>query len=261
MHLGRSRVGADGPVRRLVDAAFVCQTGGSIDPSPFVDETGQPWLLWKSEATRPAPPTIWSQAAARRRPRASRARRPRCSALGQSWGGGGRGPSMVRIGRPTTSSTQVAWTTAGSTSEGVRPATARGTVPPSLSRTGARLGRAGRRSGRQGRSRPPGGGVWLACRVPRPDVGYPNSRTLHFATVRIVNGVPVVTPQWRATRGSYARAPPSRRESASSSETSSAKLSSETSTLRALLSIDFSPAERPFDTSRSARFRTTSATW
>ncbi len=50
-------------------------------------------------------------------------------------------------------------------------------------------------------------------------------------------------------------------ERASSSLTSRAKLSSETSTLRALTNIDFSPAESPLAWSRSDRFRTTSATW
>src|SRR5262249_10191688 len=49
--------------------------------------------------------------------------------------------------------------------------------------------------------------------------------------------------------------------SASSSERLSAKLSSETRTPRAFTSIAFSPAERPLLASRSARFRTTSATW
>ena len=49
--------------------------------------------------------------------------------------------------------------------------------------------------------------------------------------------------------------------SASSSETSRAKLSSETRMPRARTSIAFSPADNPFVTSRSARFRTTSATW
>src|SRR5690606_13359748 len=48
---------------------------------------------------------------------------------------------------------------------------------------------------------------------------------------------------------------------ASSSLTSRAKLSSDTSTLRAFTNIDFSPADRPLDWSRRARFRTTSATW
>lgn len=44
---------------------LVCQTrrGGSIDPSPFVDADGTPWLLWKSEGTLLGEPTrIWVQA-------------------------------------------------------------------------------------------------------------------------------------------------------------------------------------------------------
>ena len=43
---------------------FICQTrrGGSIDPSPFVDADGRPWLLWKSEGTLLGEPTrIWVQ--------------------------------------------------------------------------------------------------------------------------------------------------------------------------------------------------------
>jgi hypothetical protein len=28
-----------------------------------------------------------------------------------------------------------------------------------------------------------------------PDVGYPNSRTLHFASVELVAGIPVVVPE------------------------------------------------------------------
>jgi len=44
---------------------LVCQSGyrgGSIDPSPYVDERGRPWLLWKSEGTPGIEPTrIWSR--------------------------------------------------------------------------------------------------------------------------------------------------------------------------------------------------------
>ena len=57
---------------------------------------------------------------------------------------------------------------------------------------------------------------------------------------------------------------PGRRSSlarASSSVTLSAKLSSDTRMPRARSSIDFSAVERPLPLSRSARFRTTSATW
>ena len=42
----------------------MCQTdrGGSIDPSPFRDAAGRPWLAWKSEGTLEGEPTrLWSQ--------------------------------------------------------------------------------------------------------------------------------------------------------------------------------------------------------
>ncbi len=52
-----------------------------------------------------------------------------------------------------------------------------------------------------------------------------------------------------------------RRSSASASLTPMAKVSSETRICRALVSIRFSPAERPRSLSRIDRFRTTSATW
>jgi beta-xylosidase len=57
----------EGPYRDDSSSPFVCQTAlcGSIDPSPFVDTTGKPWLLWKSDenSSRCAAPTrIWSQA-------------------------------------------------------------------------------------------------------------------------------------------------------------------------------------------------------
>jgi hypothetical protein len=42
-------------------APLVCQPGGSIDPSPFVDSTGTPYLTWKSEASGGQRPTIWSR--------------------------------------------------------------------------------------------------------------------------------------------------------------------------------------------------------
>lgn len=55
---------AHGPFRTTVDQPFVCQPsrGGSIDPSPFIDAFGRPWLLWKSEGLRHREPTrLWSR--------------------------------------------------------------------------------------------------------------------------------------------------------------------------------------------------------
>lgn len=53
-----------GPYLDTSDGPMICQTerGGSIDPDPFVDADGQPWLLWKSEGTLLGEPTrIWTQ--------------------------------------------------------------------------------------------------------------------------------------------------------------------------------------------------------
>lgn len=53
-----------GPYIDNSEGPMVCQTarGGSIDPSPFVDHDGTPYLLWKSEGTLDGEPTrVWSQ--------------------------------------------------------------------------------------------------------------------------------------------------------------------------------------------------------
>jgi beta-xylosidase len=53
-----------GPYLDTSEGPLICQhlRGGSIDPDPFVDVDGQPWLLWKSEGTLFGEPTrIWTQ--------------------------------------------------------------------------------------------------------------------------------------------------------------------------------------------------------
>ncbi|HEX9529761.1 MAG TPA: glycoside hydrolase family 43 protein [Acidimicrobiales bacterium] len=53
-----------GPFRDTTPIATICQGdhGGSIDPSPFVDADGTPYLLWKSEGVvNQEPPMIWAQ--------------------------------------------------------------------------------------------------------------------------------------------------------------------------------------------------------
>lgn len=52
-----------GPFVDNSTSPLVCQLdlGGSIDPSPFVDARGTPYLAWKSEGANGQPPTIWSQ--------------------------------------------------------------------------------------------------------------------------------------------------------------------------------------------------------
>jgi hypothetical protein len=47
-----SKAIAFSPAGPFVDnsaSPFLCQSGGSIDPSPFVDADGTPWLIWKAE--------------------------------------------------------------------------------------------------------------------------------------------------------------------------------------------------------------------
>jgi beta-xylosidase len=59
--VGRTAVG---PFLHPIAEPLVCQPtrGGSIDPSPFVDGYGRPWLLWKSEGIAGKEPTrIWSR--------------------------------------------------------------------------------------------------------------------------------------------------------------------------------------------------------
>lgn len=54
----------DGPFRDGSAAPFVFQAerGGSIDPSPFVDVDGTPYLLWKSEDNAlDRPSSLWAQ--------------------------------------------------------------------------------------------------------------------------------------------------------------------------------------------------------
>lgn len=58
-------VSSIGPFHDLSGVPLMCQAGyrnGSIDPSPYVDKYGRPWLLWKSEGTPGIDPTrIWSR--------------------------------------------------------------------------------------------------------------------------------------------------------------------------------------------------------
>jgi beta-xylosidase len=54
----------DGPFRDTSTVPIVCDTdpNGSIDPQPFVDDDGTPYLLWKSEGDPGRQPTrIWSR--------------------------------------------------------------------------------------------------------------------------------------------------------------------------------------------------------
>jgi hypothetical protein len=53
-----------GPFTDNTKAPLECQTalGGSIDPSPYLDGSGQPYLVWRSIGAGGQPATIWGQA-------------------------------------------------------------------------------------------------------------------------------------------------------------------------------------------------------
>jgi Glycosyl hydrolases family 43 len=188
-----------GPFVDLSTAPLVCQPSGSIDPSTFVDATGTTWLLWKSEADATGPDTIWSQplGAAGLTFRAATTPTPLLTP-GQRWEHGVvEGPSMIQIaGVDYLFYSGGSWTTADY-AEGV--AVCDGPAGPChRALPGPVLASAGRLAGPGGGTAftTPTGAVWLAFHAfTQPDIGYPNSRTLHFATVRIVGDVPIVTPQ------------------------------------------------------------------
>lgn len=191
---------ATAPIGPFVDfstAPLVCQAGGSIDPSPFVDEEGVPWLHWKSESTASDPPTLWAQRLSDNGLTFIGVAAPML-VPGQQWERGVvEGPSMVRIkGHDYLFYSGGFWTTAGY-AEGV--ASCDGPAGPCrriLSRPVLESAGPVAGPGGGGAFTTTNGDVGLAFHAfTQPDVGYPNSRTLHFATVRIVNGVPVVTPQ------------------------------------------------------------------
>jgi hypothetical protein len=52
-----------GPYIDSSTSPLMCQTalGGSMDPSPFVDANGTPYLIWKSQGVSGQPPTLWSE--------------------------------------------------------------------------------------------------------------------------------------------------------------------------------------------------------
>jgi hypothetical protein len=97
-----SRAVATNPAGPFVDdsaSPFLCQTGGSIDPSPMVDADGSVWLVWKAEQFfRGGNRTIYSQ---RLSPDGLTLEGPATPLINadQRWEAGVvEGPSMIRDG-------------------------------------------------------------------------------------------------------------------------------------------------------------------
>ncbi len=180
-----------GPFRDDSSGPLQCQRdlGGSIDPSPFVDADGRAYLLWKAEGAA-GPQTIWSQ---------------ELTADGLSFTGephalisADRGfergvveaPSLVHDGGSyylvyaAADWNSLAYTTAI--------ATCAGPAGPCTKPPDNRVLSSGQRLAGPGGVevfRDHSGALWAAFHAfSEPNVGYPASRYLHIAPVRIAGG-------------------------------------------------------------------------
>ena len=186
-----------GPFVDNSTAPLECQLdlGGSIDPSPFFDASGTPYLVWKSQGATGQPSAIWSaQLTADGTGLAGSAAqilvRP-----SQSWEGGVvEGPSMLLwSGRYYLFYSANNWDSAN---YAIGVATCQGPIGPcSKPLTHALLG------SQEGMSGPGGpslfadqdGQLWMAFHAYLPTaVGYPNSRLLFLRRLAFADNVPVV---------------------------------------------------------------------
>ncbi len=178
---------------------LMCQTalGGSIDPTPFVDANGTPYLVWKSQGAGSQPATLWSQQLT-----------PDGTALvpgvatpllspSQAWQGGVvEGPSMTLVGgQYLLFYSANNWET---DRYAIGVADCAGPMGPcrDLS-TDPLLGSQASFSGPGGPSvfTDPQGHLWMAFHAWRPaEVGFPNSRVLFLRPLSVSGAGVAVGP-------------------------------------------------------------------
>jgi beta-xylosidase len=186
-------------VCQVDDASPMC---GSIDPSPYVDENGRPWLLWKSDENSLAcrrPSRIWSQALAD----------DGLTLVGEpfallttdrAWEGPLiEGPSMVRVGNSTLLFYSAHWYESANYAIGYArcagprgPCTKMTLDAPFLASSEHALGPGG-----QELFIGPNGRLWMAYHAwtpPKTSYATGGSRSLRLAQVSIANGVPTLEP-------------------------------------------------------------------
>jgi len=188
-----------GPFTDTSTIPVACQLtdGGSIDPSPYVDASGTPYLTWKSEGGGGRPPTIWAQQLG---PDGTGLLPGAPTALLQptvAWQGGVvEGPDMVDLdGQYELFYSGNDWSTAGYAVGVAACVGPLGPCPPSdappVLSSGASF------SGPGGASvfTDAQGTVWMAFHAWLPgEVGFPHSRVLFLRRVTITAGVPTVEP-------------------------------------------------------------------
>ena len=171
---------------------LVCQVadGGSIDPSPFVDADGRAFLLWKSEGRGATPPTIWSQELSADGLAPTGAARALLVADRAFERGVIEAPTLVHeAGGYYLLYAAADW---NSRSYAVAYAGCAGPAGPCLKPADGRVLASGPRLAGPGGAevfRDAGGSPWVAFHAfSEPDVGYPSSRYLHLARLRVVDG-------------------------------------------------------------------------
>ncbi|HVA04148.1 MAG TPA: glycoside hydrolase family 43 protein [Acidimicrobiales bacterium] len=192
-----------GPTGPFIDsslAPWICQTslGGSIDPQPFVDSSGTPYLYWKSNAGQShLPASIW--AALLSSDGLSLASSPHAVlAQDQSWESTVEGPDMVDVaGAYVLFYSGGAWNSPG---YGVGYAECAGPFGPCTKPTGAPILHSdAARLGPGGESlfQDPAGNWWMAYHAwdgPVSDYSYSGGefRSLWIAPVTFARGTPTV---------------------------------------------------------------------
>ncbi len=178
-------------------APLVCQLGlgGSIDPSPFVDAGGTPYLTWRSQGAGGRPATIWSQQLAPDGTALAGAGPVALIQPTQSWEGGVvEGPDMlVSSGGYDLFFSANNW---NGPHYAIGVARCAGPTGPCTVASGGPL------LASQPTFVSPGGpslftdaqgGLWMAFHAYLPSaVGYPHSRLLFLRRIALSNGMPVV---------------------------------------------------------------------
>lgn len=185
-----------GPFHDDSAGPLVCQRelGGSIDPSPFVDADGRAHLLWKAEGAGGPAQTIWSQELTADGLALTGARAPLVTADRAFERGVVEAPSMVLEG----GAYHLVYAAADWNSRGYTTAVATcagPTGPCAKPRDGRVLASGAHLAGPGGVEvfRDRDGGLWAAFHAfSEPNVGYPASRYLYLARVRIVDGAVVI---------------------------------------------------------------------
>jgi hypothetical protein len=180
-----------GPFLDDSEQPLVCQRdrGGSIDPSPFVDRDGRLHLLWKSER-QGAPATLWSQELRPDGKSLVGTPAPLLS-VDRSWEHGVvEAPSMVFAdGNYLLLYSAADWSSRSYT---FAYATCAGPRGPCLKPADGRLLRSGSALAGPGGAeafRDAGGGLRVVYHAyTEPDVGYPHSRYVHLARLRVSHG-------------------------------------------------------------------------